>query len=444
VAIADAAAEVRAERIAALADLLRDVQLGERIEFGPDFTSDIQDPVVELRRIRAKRAQTKTPDYSLFRWSPLTPLHKGFDRAEERIYKATNIKFGSAFNTLFQGLSESLPGEDSFGMVTAMTFVGTWDAYKKGAPNRGEVTFGLDGRWNYGTTGPTNLGFLGLGSLGFTANPFAAYTPTFLVRNLFWRQGSREAGWMYRIGRVTPDSFLATSRHINPLATYLPIVGTGGFTMGLPDSGFGLFAGLFINDRVNLAGVFSDSNADRFTLGDLGAGDYFKALELQVKIAPLSPNAGYSKITFWHNDGTKDGAPINGSTGLEGWGVFIKHEQELTLDGRAVAICRWGQSYRDSALYEEQVGAHFVYYDPFDSGKSKNDLFSADLFGMAYNWVQPTQAGAGDESNVEFFYRFPLFPETDATISYQAVINPSLDPANDVASAISFRLRSTF
>lgn len=124
--------------------------------------------------------------------------------------------------------------------------------------------------------------------------------------------------------------------------------------------------------------------------------------------------------------------------------MFIKHEQELTLDGRAVAICRWGQSYRDSALYEEQVGAHFVYYDPFDSGRFQDNLFSADLFGMAYNWVQPTPAGTGYESNVEFFYRFPLFPETDATISYQAVINPSLDPDNDLGSAVSFRLRSTF
>lgn len=255
-AMADAAAEVRAERIAALADLLREVKLGERIEFGPDFTSDLLDPVVDLRNIKAKRQQTKTPDYALFRRSPLKPLYEAADRGEQRIYESTNINVGAAFNTLAQGLTESLPGEDTYGMVTAMSLIATWDGFNKGASNRGEITCGLEGRWDYSTTGPTELGFLGLGSLGFTANPFAAYTPTFLVRNLFWRQGSREAGWLYRLGKVTPDSMLATSTHINPLGTFLPIVGTGGFTMALPDSGLGLIGGFFINDRLNVMGVF--------------------------------------------------------------------------------------------------------------------------------------------------------------------------------------------
>ena len=252
-----------------------------------------------------------------------------------------------------------------------MSFVGTWDGWRKGCPNQGEITLGIDGRWNWGTTDPLTLGNVGLGSLTFTANPFGTYTPTFLVRNLFWRQGSREAGWMYRIGRVTPDAFLNTSRHINPLSTFLPIAGTGAFAMGLPDSGLGMFAGMFVNDCVNVAGVVSDANADRFDFGDIDEGDLFTAVELQVKILPLTENAGYSKVTFWHNDGTKFGNAINGSTGKEGWGVFIKHEQELTCDGRAIAIARWGRSYKDSALYEQQAAASFVLYDPFVRADSK-------------------------------------------------------------------------
>ena len=63
---------------------------------------------------------------------------------------------------------------------------------------------------------------------------------------------------------------------------------------------------------------------------------------------------------------------------------------------------------------------------------------------MAYNWVQPSANGARGESNVEFFYRFPIFPEADAALSYQAIINPALDPNNDSASVFSFRIRSTF
>jgi hypothetical protein len=31
-----------------------------------------------------------------------------------------------------------------------------------------------------------------------------------------------------------------------------------------------------------------------------------------------------------------------------------------------------------------------------------------------------------------------------ATVSYQAIVNPALDPTNDYGSAISLRLRSTW
>jgi porin len=375
----------------------------------------------------------------------LTPLRAGVLRLENRLEEATDIKFGTAVNHLFQQLSDVIPGADNFGMSSNMTLVGTWDLYNKGCPNQGELTLGIDGRWGYGLPFPADLGPDSLGSLGFTANQFSEYRPAFIVRNLFWRQGSRDAGWMYRIGRITPDAMLSSSAHINGLTTYLPVGGSGPFAMGISDSGLGMAAGLFVNDRVNVMGLVSDANANRFDFGDLGAGDFFTAIELQVKVLPLTSNAGYSKLTFWHNDGTRFGNASNGSTGKEGWGFFIKHEQELTGDGRAVAIARWGRSYNESALYNQQANAHFLLYDPFCSGQySEKDLLNADVIGTAYSWVQPSATGNRGESNVEVFYRFPIFPYTDMTLSYQAIINPVLDPSIDSSSVFSLRLRSTF
>jgi porin len=422
----------------------QDAPAGSGNSQGSEMTSDPRDPAVELQRIVARRAVSESRP-SLFRTSPLTPIREGVLRLENRLDEATDIQFGTAFNHLFQQLSESLPGEDSFGMSSAMTLVGTWDLYNKGCPNQGELTLGIDGRWGYGVAFPADLGPDSLGSLGFTANQFSEYDPAFIVRNLFWRQGSRDAGWMYRIGRITPDAMLSSSAHINGLTTYLPVGGSGPFAIGLPDSGLGMAAGLFVNDRINVMGLVSDANANRFDFGDLGEGDLFAAVELQVKILPLTKNAGYSKITIWHNDGTEDGVAINGSSGKEGWGLFIKHEQELTCDGRAVAIGRWGRSYNESALYNQQANAHFLLYDPFRSGQyDDQDLTHADVFGTAYSWVQPSAAGSRGESNVELFYRVPLFPYTDMTLSYQAIIDPVLDPSNDFASVFSLRLRSTF
>ena len=408
------------------------------------LTSDPLDPIVELHRIQTRRSLPGTRS-SLFPTSPLTPIRQGWQDLENEVYDETDIKFGTAFNHLFQQATESLPGTDKFAFSSNMTLVGTWDGFHKGESNAGSITLGIDGRWGYGVTYPTDLGPNSLGSLGFTANPYGKYKPTFIARNLFWRQGSRDAGWMYRAGHITPDQFLSTSAHINPNATYSPIAGTGAFAIALPDSGLGAAGGLFVNDRVNIVGLVSDADANRFRFGSPGPGNLFTAVELQVKVLPVTENAGYSKVTLWHNDGTKNGAAINGSSGKEGWGIFFKHEQELTSDGRAVAIGRWGRNYNQSALYNQLAAGHLVVYDPFCTGEyTAKDMIHADAFGAAVNWVEPSAKGSRDETNVELFYRFPLFPLTDLTMSYQSIINPALDPTNSHASVFGIRFRSTF
>ena len=148
---------------------------------------------------------------------------------------------------------------------------------------------------------------------------------------------------MYRVGHNTPDQFLNTPVHINPNATYLPIAVTGGFSLGPPDSGLGLAAEIFVNDRVNLAALVSDADVNRFRFGDVGHGKLFSAAELQGKVSSLTANAGYSKVTVWHNDCTQDRKALNENSGMEGWRIFSSTSRGLSCDGRAVAIGRWGK-----------------------------------------------------------------------------------------------------
>jgi hypothetical protein len=393
------------------------------------------DPRNLLRHIR----QRSTQKDSLFPVSPLTWLHDSATQAKQDLYEATDLELGFRFVQLFQGLSESLPGEDRRGTSAQANFVGTWKLLHKGKPTQGQFYFDVEGRWDYGTTGPTPLGAAGLGSSIKTANGYARYSPTFIVRNGYWHQGSPQAGWSYRLGKITPDQILSTSSHISPFTTFLPLSSTGPFAIALPDSGYGTVGAWYINDRATLVGLVSDANADRFDRGDIGEGDLFKAVELQFKIAPRTPKAGYSKLTLWHTDGTKDGGPLNGETGPSGWGVMGKLEQELTDDGRAIGILRYGKSFDDSALYEQLASAHFLLYDP--PGPSQ---LQHDLVGVSFNWAEVPQSGARSEYNAELFYRFPIFPHVDTTLSYQSVINPAFDRDNDHASVFSLRFRTSF
>ncbi len=116
-----------------------------------------------------------------------------------------------------------------------------------------------------------------------------------------------------------------------------------------------------------------------------------------------------------------------------------KYRSPSFPDGRAIGIIKYGQSFEESAFYEQLAGAYFLLYDPTGLGRLKNDLF-----GVGYSWAQATESAARSESSVEVFYRFPIYPLVDMTLAYQSVINPALDHDNDHASAFSIRIRTTF
>lgn len=402
---------------------------------GSSIGSNSEDPSNLIRSgIPERRAQRN----SLFPASPLTWLHDETDRLKDVIYEATHIKLGLTFNHLFQWVSDTVPGEDDWGTTTDMDFVGSWEVLNRGEPSQGEFFFGIEGRWDYGTTGPQDLGFVSLASAGGTGNAFSSYTPTFILRNLYWEQGGPEAGWAYRVGKITPDAILATSQHITPVTTFLPNAGTGLFSSGYPDSGLGIVGAWHFNERLKVLGLVSDANADRFEFGDIDEGDFYKAFEIGAKLFPRTEKAGYSKFTIWHADENEIGA-INAMTGESGWGMTVKLEQELSADGRAVGIVRWGRSWEESSLYKQQASVHFLYYNPGGAGGLQHDVI-----GVAGNWVDSVVSGTRDEYNIEVFYRFPLFPGVDTRLSYQSVINPAFADDVDHASVLSLGLRVVF
>jgi len=398
--------------------------------------SNLDDPASLLPEIRERRAEKD----SLLPVSPLFWLHNITDSGKKWLHDSTGIQLGADITHLFQGLSEALPHEDQWGTATTANLAGTWELFAPGKPTRGQLFFHGQARWEYGKPGPEELGPASLGSAIGTANTFSAYqSKPVLLRNLYWQQGSEEAGWAYRIGKITPDATMSSSQHLNASTTFMPNTSIGSFSNAYADSGLGVVAAWFPTDRIRLLGLFSDANANRENFGDPGEGDFFKALEFGMKIAPRTEKAGYSKITFWHTDGTDDGEAANANTGEAGWGFFVKHEQELTADGRAVGIFRYGRSFNDSAVYKQLASVHFLYYDP-----SFLEWIRNDVIGIAFNWAEIPPSEARSEYNVEVFYRFPIFPSVDTTISYQSVIRPALDRDNNHASVFSLRIRTTF
>jgi hypothetical protein len=376
---------------------------------------------------------------AVFSVAPLRKLYAGTAKAKQAVYEATGLQLAGAVAHVFQATTDSIGDEDDAGTATTFDLIGTWDLINKGEPAQGQFVFHVQSRWDYGTTGPEDIGGSSIGSVLGTADTYARYSQAFVLRNMYWRQGSPEAGWVYRLGKITPDALLSSSVHLDSQTTFLPSGGTGPFSIALPDSGLGTVGALYFKDRAALVGLVSDANGDRTDEGDIGEGDLFSAVELHFKVAPRTDKAPSSKLTFWYSDGTKDGEAINAMLGPSGYGFNIMHQQELTADGRAVGILRYGKSYNEAAIYEEQAAAHFLFYEPRIITRLKHDVF-----GTAFNWARVPDDNLRIEKNVELFYRFPVLPELDMTLSYQYVIDPALTREIDDASVFSLRLRTVF
>jgi porin len=398
-----------------------------------------QDPSVMLQDIERKRAERD----SLFKDSPLERTHRAADRWDNKLYDKTHLRAGLSVHHLFQLLSESFPGTDDWGTATDADLVFQWEVGNRGKPYQGNLYFHLESRWNWGTTGPMSLGAGSLGMLQNTGNTYEKYVPVTIIRNFYYQMGSAKSKGAVRFGKVTIDSILGVSSHNTPNTSFLSFAATGAFAIALPDSGVGTVAAWHFNDRLKLLGSIHDSNANRLDLGDIShggfEGDFFSALELGYKFAPEAKRIGYSKLDVWHTDGTADGKPINGSNGPDGWGFYALHEQQLSRNGDAVAVFKYGKSYNKSAYFESQVSASFLYYEPHFFGTIRNDLLATSL-----NWVDPVAAGARNESNVEILYRYPVNPRLDMTFTYMGIINPALDPTNSYASAFSLRFVTAF
>ena len=392
-----------------------------------------EDEKNKLAYIRNRAKQTN----GLIPISPLQPLRDKFTKFNNALYDATHLKLGLSLHTAVQGATEAVPGSADFGGATDMDFVGTWELFNRGEPTLGELYFLVEGRWNYGPIGPQSIGFVSLASAGGTANTYSKYTPTFILRNIYYKQGGKEAGWVYRFGKISPDAMLGTSPHINPNGTFLPNAGTGFFSNALPDSGLGAAGAVYFGENTYLAGVVSDSNGNRFDFGDIGAGDFYKALEFGTVIAPHTANPGQSKFIIWHTDGTKDGTPINGMTGASGWGFAVLLTQELSADGKTVLLARYGRSFNGAAIFDQQVGVHLVLYEP-------TGAFENDAIGAAFNWIDSASPGTRNEYSLEAFYRFPLSPAVDTTIAYQGVFTPAFTRAFDYSSVFTLRLVTSF
>ena len=406
--------------------------------FGQDDQSSLTTPQDTLKRLDQQHGGKD----KLFDVPALGRFYKNLDAAREKLHDETGFKAVAFHSTVYQYASDTLPGQDDSGIATISALMGTWDVVDKSDPTRGQFSFDIEARWGYGNNlTPVELGFAGIGSATGTVDPYGETSPKVVMREAFWHQGAPEDGWNYRIGKITPDRMLTSSNHIDPVQLFFPVGSGGAPSIAFPDSGFGAGVGFFPTKKFRFGILASDAAGNRADRGDIGQGNFFTAIEVQYQFWPLTENGGYSTFTLWHNDGTDDPSDASdSSTGEEGWGYFIKLEQELTDDGKDIAIIRFGKSFDGSAQYEEQGSIRYVRQDPPDPFGLRDDQF-----GIAMSYVKPiVDPFNRDEWGLDTFYRFNLLNRVQFSLGYQVIFDPSFNPDEDTINIFSLRLTQFF
>jgi Carbohydrate-selective porin, OprB family len=364
---------------------------------------------------------------AVFSRDPLEPVHNAWDAATRKLYEAIGIDLGFDITGLYQNASKVLPGADDHGFVVDYDFFGRWDLVNRGGAWPGSLYFATEQRKPYTDTTPAELR-QSIGSVMGTIDGFN--DQPFLLTNLFWRQGTKEDGFMYQVGRFSPDGIVNVSQYNNPNTNFHPIGLVGSLTISFPAHGYGAAAVLYPSENTFITALISDANGNKRNSGDIGQHEFFKAAEFGYKPNFGGPFEGRHALTVWHVDEReKRGVP-------EGHGIALKLEQDVTRGGNVIAMARYSRSFGGASAYVEQASAYLIV---------KNLLnLESDELGLSAGWADPTNPLFRNEYIAEVFYSLPVTPELDVTASVQVIFNPAANPGDDRAAVGSVRFRKTF
>ena len=359
-------------------------------------------------------------------------LFEPLDEWKKNVHDKTGLKVGGDYNALFLLASDS-PGEDHSGGGVARIY-GGWELTGRGTPDTGSLIYKLEYRHGYTAVAPTDfgseLGYAGLVNLSFSDQGFR-------TTNLYWRQS------LFNSKLVTYLGFLDITDYVDVYLLASPWTGfsnlvfeTGSGTIGgLPDGALGAMAAGWITDNVYAIGGIADANGD--TTDVFGGFDtFFNDFETFKSIGlvwtPKKDKIFLENIqlTFWQIDARKGAGTPNGGG--------ISFSANKSIDDRWLTFLRGGWARDGGSILEASVSAGFGY----------QRVRGGDVLGVGLNWGRPNPDTFGadlkDQWTSEVFYRWQVAQHVQVTPSIQLLVNPALNPDDDLVEVFGLRARVDF
>ena len=345
-------------------------------------------------------------------------------------WKATNskehgVQLSAHYSTLFQGLSDTIPGGDD--KASGGVFRGTlkWTLVGRDTPNTGSLNVMLDHRHGFRDTAPADLG----GQAGYIGLTGTFYNDIgFAVINLNWQQGFNNGNTGLVVGRYDPNDYMNILGYVNPWTIFSNLAINLEPSVALPDSSWGIGAGHWFNDQWYVLGGVNDANGagnDNLEFFDGGA-EFFKYAHVG-----WSPSKGerYFKnvhVMTWHVD-EREKAGIDSAHG-------VALAANWTFDDRWMPFARLAFSKGAAPIYNESVTLGLI----------RKFMYRSDLVGISANYGSPPDGSLRNQTTIEGFWRFQFAQNLAITPSLQLLIDPALNPDENQVWVYGLRVRMTF
>lgn len=372
-------------------------------------------------------ALSKMPADPLIRPDPVAPLLWPIGAILDHSNHSLRLKFGATYTFLNQ-YATSLPHGARHDQVSGrLDFTGAWTIYDHES-TAGSISLLIRSGTNIGMSQKFNLsGRLGSG-LYLNCLQGGGPQEPITVNVLYWRQDFLNKRLSLYVGKIHPNQFVALSLFNNDERTQFL---NGADDGNLAVASDGTYAGGGAVEFQATKHVFVHSVAidtegsQQRNISTLLDRKYAEAIE--VGWASGSPGEKYRlyRAGMWRDDTKDRGGGYGGGFGFDhelsdGWAPF----------GRLAFGTRTGTAIRD------EYGIGLAQVRPFGR--------RGDMFGVAFNYVEPNVPAKHHESVFESFYRLRLTQSVDIGPDIEVSIHPTYAVGAYTTTLLGARMRIIF
>ena len=403
---------------------------------GPDTDADADSDYEDVSFIRRQvanandvlqelRASALDRD-GLFTRGPISLAYPYWQDFNNKLDDDIGLRIGFTYYLLYQWASSGL-GPTNAGAGDLDVF-GRWAAIRGEVGALGMLGFNVEHRHAYSDIPPSELG-LSLGSIWRTTRGF---TDTgFNLNEVWWDQRFDNDRISFRVGMINQKHFYDLYRFKSQKRYFLNFPLSDSPTIAFPRNGLGGVARLSLLDDLHFVAGFGDANGTR-SIDSVDTffteTQFFSALDLAWTPTIDGLGRGRYSVTGWYTD------PATTRNRPSGYGFSALVEQEIA-DG-VVPFARYGYGDGADLLVKHLASVGIGIEHPFGQ--------LDDVAGVGLSWGRAPVGNRRDQWGIEAYYRVQLTPVIQLTPGFQVIVDPALNPNDDVIGIFQLRFGLIF